>query len=279
MTFNTPPVPEQNQSIEPDQLRAWLLPRLAQPNIVARLAQFRALYEALVETNANWLTEADLSQIWIELNNGVSELPSSSTNLASANKPSILRSAASIARKLSDSPGTRLVMLHRFFKINGEFTAQLPHYVRAVALFDPAHAPTVTAYRALPAALQTLGFAGDTTPWERLIQDGRIAELDAAIGFAFTYIMQVLPDCDMFERAIALEFVPGYVKGFQRLTVPRPTPPPRPVPAYSPRNSRDYRPPRRTPADHGERNDRGNGGNSSGDRPLRRSRSGPSHRD
>jgi len=242
--------------IDPERLRVWLLPRLSQPNVTARLTQFRAIHEELAPKHASWLSEADLTRVWIDLNNGVSELPSTSGNLAAVNRPMILRSAALIAQTLSESPGTRLVGLHRFFKTNGESIAQLPHYVRTVALYDPAHAPTVTAYRGLPTALSTLGYTGDVTPWERLIQTGQIAELDAAIAFVFQFIKRALPDGDQYERAIGLELLPGYVKGFQRLTIPHATPIASDRPIIEPRPSRD----------------------AGGDRPFRRPRSGPPRR-
>ena len=205
-------------TVEPERLRTWLRERLAQPAVRVRLLQFAVTYEEFSAKDADAMTEADLGRIWLDVRNAVSELPSTSANLYNAHRPAVLRVATTIAQRLTDSPGTRLVELYRFFRLNGEPTAQLAHYVRAAALFDPGHVPTVSAYRTLPGAMMAeLGYSGNPTPWERLIQEERPAELDNALSFAFGFIAGVLPDGDVYERAAALELVPGYVKDQARL--------------------------------------------------------------
>lgn len=247
-------------SVDQERLRAWLLDRLAQPGVQRRLKEFATL-AALLGIPAESLTEAELGQIWLDVRNGVSELPSTSANLYNAQRPAVLRAATAIAQQLMQSPAARLVDLYRFFRVNGEPTAQLPHYVRAAALFDPGHVPTVIAYRTLPGAmLAALGYPGEPTPWERLIQEARVAELDSAFRFAFDFIGDVLPNADVYERAVALELTPGFVKDQARLEgkpiAPRAAyvaPPPPPLP---PRPDRSERRPRRSPPDSRRRGSR-----------------------
>lgn len=204
-------------TIEPERLRAWLHERLVQPAIRTRLLQFATTCEEFSAKDADTLTEADLGRIWLDVRNGVGELPSTSVNFYNT-RPNVLRAATAIVQRLTASPGMRLVDVYRFFRLNGEPTAQLAHYVRAAVIFDPGHVPTVNAYRTLPGAmLAALGYAGDPTPWERLIQEEQPAGLDSALSFAFNFIEAVLPDADVYERAVALELVPGYVKDQARL--------------------------------------------------------------
>jgi len=246
-------------TVERERLRTWLRERLAQPNIRARLGQFASICEEFSAIPAEAMTEADLGRIWLDVRNGVSELPSTSANLYNAQRPAVLRVATAIAQRLSEPPGARLIDLHRFFRLNGEPTSQLTHYVRAAALFDPGHVPTVNAYRALPGTMMAaLGYSGPSTPWEQLIQEERAAQLDSAFAFAFGLIENVLPEENVYARAIALELVPGYVKDQARLEgkpiMPRAAyvaPPPAPSkPAIS---ERGHRQPGRSPRSRRER--------------------------
>ena len=247
--------------VDPDRLRVWLLERLGQPAVQRRLLQFATLVETLSGIPAEAMTEADLGPIWLDVRNAVSELPSTSGNLYNTQRPAVLRAATAIAQQLTHSPASRLVGLFHFFRVNGEPTAQLSLYVRAAALFDPGHVPTVIAYRTLPGAmLETLGYTGQPTPWERLIQEDRVTELDAAFRFAFDFIAGVLPNADVYERAVALELTPGFVKDQARLegkpiapTAAYVAPPPAPLP---PRPDRSEHRPRRDPSDSRRRGPR-----------------------
>ncbi|MHB8630068.1 MAG: hypothetical protein ACYDBJ_24085 [Aggregatilineales bacterium] len=248
-------------TVDRERLRAWLHERLAQPNIRTRLMQFATTCESLSGIPAEAMTEADLGRIWLDVRNGVSELPSTSANLYNAQRLAVLRAATAIAQRLTEPPGARLVDLYRFFRLNGEPTAQLAHYVRAAALFDPGHIPTVIAYRTLSGAMAAaLGYTGEPTPWERLIQEERAAELDAAFGFAFNFVGEALPDADVYERAVALELTPGFVKDQARLEgkpiAPRAAyvaPPPAPLP---PRPDISERRPQRSSPDARRRSPR-----------------------
>lgn len=199
--------------IDNRQARDWLLTRLNSPPIMARLERFEDVGEEFADKPLARLSETDLHRIWIDLSNGVSDLPSTSSNLDSANHPAILRAATQIAQTLADPVGTRWVNLCAFFKHNGEPVNQLAHYVRAAALFDPGHAPTVTAYRGLtPRILEALGYRGTLTPWETLIQTKNADALNPAIEFVFETIAQILPGADDYALAVGLELLPGYVK-------------------------------------------------------------------
>jgi hypothetical protein len=241
------PVPEAKpiQSVDTALLRGWLLKRLDQPQVRTRLDQFQDMCVTLALKPAAAITEPDLNRIWTNIRNGVSDLPTSSTPLT-ATSSAMLRAATEVAQNLNDSPATRIIKLHLFFKRNGERYAQLPYYVRAAALFDPAHVPTVTAYRALPgAALAAIGYTGVTTSWETLIQDSQVAALDAAFAFAFAFIEKVLPNSDVYERAVGLELLPGFIKEQAKFANPpplMPDPPERPEPTEDSSSNRPASP-------------------------------------
>ncbi len=199
--------------IDDRKLRDWLLPRLNGSSIMTRIGRLEDMCEEFAEKPAAKLTDDDLRRIWVEVSNGVSDLPSTSGNLENADQMAILRTATRLAQNFVDAPGTRLIKLHRFFKENGETYSQLAHYVRAVALFDPANAPTVTTYRGFAGKiLEALGYTGLLTSWEMLIQNGDDASLNAAFHFAFDLIRRVLPGADPYAQSVGLELVPGYIK-------------------------------------------------------------------
>lgn len=235
----TPPV------LDLTLLRGWLLKRLDQPQVRARLDQFQDMALTVAIKSASTITAADLDRIWTDIRNPVSDLPTTSTPLT-ATSGAMLRAATEIAQNLQDSPATRLVRLYLFFKRNGERYAQLPYYVRAAALFDPAHVPTVTAYRALPgAALAAIGYGDAAQSWEALIQDSQIAALDAAFAHAFSFIEKALPASDVYERAVGLELLPGFIKEQAKFANPEPLLPDRPerpelpeVPVNAPQSDR-----------------------------------------
>lgn len=199
--------------IDDRKARDWLLTRLNQPGTMTRIERLEDVCEEFASKPADMLTETDLRRIWLDVSNGVSDLPSTSSNLVNAAQPLILRAASKIAQNKADLPGTRWVKLTAFFRQNGERSNQLAHYIRAVALFDPGNAPTITAYRAwTPKILSELGYTGTSTAWETLIQNGDDAALNPAISFAFETIRRVLPGADIYAQAIGLELLPGYVK-------------------------------------------------------------------
>lgn len=209
-------------------MRGWLLKRLDQPQVRTRLDQFQDMCVTLALKPATAITDADLSRIWTNIRNGVSDLPTTSTPLTTTSG-AMLRAATEIAQNLNDSPATRIIKLHLFFKANGERYAQLPYYVRAAALFDPGHVPTVTAYRGLPgSALAAIGYTGVNTSWEILIQESKVAALDTAFAFAFAFIEKVLPTSDVYERAVGLELLPGFIKEQAKFANPPPLMPDRP---------------------------------------------------
>ncbi len=204
-------------SLDDSKARGWLHNRLDQAAAKDRIARLESTCNEFADKPIAQLTERELERIWVDLNNGVSDLPSTSANLFNANRPEILRSATKIAQMLTDPPGTRLVKLCQFFRANREKYNQLPQYVRAVALYDPANAPTVTAYRGLTGAvLSALGYTGSLTAWEIAIQAGDDSTLNPAIAFAFETIRRLLPDSDIYVQAIGLELLPGYVKDQMR---------------------------------------------------------------
>ncbi len=199
--------------IDDRKARDWLLSRLNQPGTMTRLERLEDICEEFAEKPADKLTESDLLRIWTEISNGVSDLPSTSNNLVNAANPLILRAASKIAQNNADQPGTRWIKLTAFFRQNGERYNQLSHYVRAVALFDPGNAPTVTAYRGLaPKVLTELGYNAKPVLWESLIQNGDEAALNPAIRFSFETIRRILPGADIYAQAIGLELLPGYAK-------------------------------------------------------------------
>ncbi len=150
--------------IDDRNARDWLISRLNQPGTMDRIGRLEDMCEEFADRPASAFSEDELRRIWVDVSNGVSDLPSTSGNLINANYPEILRYATRLAQNLPDTPGSRLVKLHLFFKQNDEPYNQVAHYVRAAALFDPGNVPTVIAYRAFTGTiLSALGYTGALT--------------------------------------------------------------------------------------------------------------------
>jgi len=193
--------------------RDWLTRRLTQPGAQTRVANLRTMCSEFAERSAAVMTDNELRRIWVDLSNGISDLPNESGTLNNAIYPEVLRAATRIAQQNGDAPGVRWVKLHSFFKLNGEKYSHLSQYIRAVALFDPANAPTVTAYRSVNASvLSAIGYAEPFTPWETLIQAGDSDAIAPPLRFVFDTIRHILPNADSYTRAVALELLPAYVK-------------------------------------------------------------------